>query len=164
MLRSSRFVPAVIAFAALSGCVERRIWIDSEPSGALVWVNHAQVGRTPVDVSFTHEGTYDVRIEKEGYEPLVTPATTEGPVWDMVPLDFVFEVLPIRARNETRWKFTLAPRDDSESALLERATGLRDRLRDEPVAVPAPEASPAPSLAEPSPAEPSPAEPSVAEP
>jgi hypothetical protein len=115
----------------LGGCVERRIWIDTEPQGALVWVNDAQVGRTPVDVAITHEGTYDLRIEKEGYEPLVTPATTSGPIWDTVPLDLIVEILPINARNETRWKFTLVRRDDSENALVDRATGLRDRLRGE---------------------------------
>ncbi|MFN5494973.1 MAG: PEGA domain-containing protein [bacterium] len=123
-----------VAVAALSGCVERRIWIDTAPRGALVWVNDAQVGRTPVDLAITHEGTYDLRIEKEGFEPLITPATTEGPIWDMVPLDLVVEILPIKARNESRWKFTLVPRDDSENALVDRATALRDRLRGEAAA------------------------------
>jgi hypothetical protein len=125
------FVAAPLAAFALGGCVERRIWIDTEPQGALVWVNDAQVGRTPVDLAITHEGTYDLRIEKEGYEPLVTPATTDGPIWDTVPLDLIVEILPINARNETRWKFTLVQRDDSENALVDRATGLRDRLRGE---------------------------------
>ena len=115
----------------IGGCVERRIWIDTEPQGALVWVNDAQVGRTPVDLAITHEGTYDLRIEKEVFEPLITPATTKGPLWDTVPLDLIVEILPIDARNETRWKFTLVPRDDSENALVDRATALRDRLRGE---------------------------------
>lgn len=119
-----------IAASALTGCVERRISIETDPPGALVWVNDRQAGRTPVSVAFTHEGTYDLRIEKEGYEPLVTPATTDGPIWDTVPLDFFAEVLPVRARNETRWMFTLAPRDDSEEALLSRAAALRARLVD----------------------------------
>jgi len=118
---------AVAALAALSGCVERRISIDTEPQGALVWLNDAQIGRTPVDVAFTHEGTYDLRLEKEGFEPLVTPAKTTGPVWDVVPVDFVVEVLPIQARSQTRWTFTLTPRDDSEEALLSRAGALRAR-------------------------------------
>lgn len=131
MSRFATILAPVLAFAALSGCVERRIWIDTEPQGALVWVNDAQVGRTPVDLAITHEGTYDLRIEKEGFEPLVTPATTSGPIWDTVPLDLIVEILPINARNETRWKFTLVPRDDSENALVDRATGLRDRLRGE---------------------------------
>jgi hypothetical protein len=132
MTRLASIVMPAVLCALLAGCVERRIWIDSEPPGALVWINHAQVGRTPVDVAFTHEGTYDVRIEKDGYEPLVTPATTEGPLWDAVPFDLVVEILPVKARNETRWKFTLVARDDSETALVERAAGLRDRLRAAP--------------------------------
>ncbi len=121
-------VPAIAALVALSGCVERRISIDTEPPGALVWLNDAQIGRTPVDVAFTHEGTYDLRIEKEGYEPLMTPAKTTGPLWDAVPIDFVVEVLPVKARSQTRWTFTLTPRDDSEEALLSRAGALRARI------------------------------------
>jgi hypothetical protein len=128
MHRTATILAPVLAMLALSGCVERRISIETDPPGALVWVNDRQAGRTPVSVAFTHEGTYDLRLEKEGYEPLVTPATTEGPIWDAVPLDFFAEILPVRARNETRWVFTLAPRDDSEEALVSRAAELRGRL------------------------------------
>ena len=43
---------AILASAStligLTGCVERRIWIDTDPPGALVWLNDAQLGRTPV--------------------------------------------------------------------------------------------------------------------
>lgn len=130
MHRPATILTPVVAVLALSGCVERRISIETDPPGALVWVNDRQAGRTPVSVAFTHEGTYDLRLEKEGYEPLVTPATTEGPIWDAVPLDFFAEILPVRARNETRWVFTLSPRDDSEEALVSRAAELRGRLGD----------------------------------
>lgn len=118
----------LVSIALLGGCVERRIWIESSPPGARVWLNGSELGRTPVDVSFTHEGTYDVRLELEGHEPLICGATTDGPIWDQPPLDFFAEVLPVDARNETRWIFKLSPRDDSESALVERAKVLRDRL------------------------------------
>ncbi len=128
MHRPATILTPVVVVLALSGCVERRISIETDPPGALVWVNDRQAGRTPVSVAFTHEGTYDLRLEKEGYEPLVTPATTEGPIWDAVPLDFFAEILPVRARNETRWVFTLSPRDDSEEALVSRAEELRARL------------------------------------
>lgn len=120
----------VVATALASGCVERRVFIETDPPGALVWLNDAQIGRSPVDVGFTHHGVYDLRIEKEGYEPLVTPADTNGPIWDAVPLDFFAEVLPIDAKAEARWKFTLTPRNDSEDALVERASALRARAGD----------------------------------
>ncbi len=126
-----RMTLALVACTALTACVERRVWIESTPPGALVWINDAQVGRTPVDVAITHEGVYDLRIEKDGYEPLITPATTDGPVWDQFPLDFFAQTMPFNARSETRWMFTLTVRDDSESALVQRASSMRDRVASE---------------------------------
>jgi hypothetical protein len=148
LARAARGLAVVAVAAILGGCVERRIFIETDPPGALVWLNDAQVGRSPVDVGFTHHGVYDLRIEKEGYEPLVTPADTNGPIWDAVPLDFFAEVLPVNAKAEARWKFTLTPRNDSEEALVERATQLRSRAAGA-AAEPAAESSAEPS-AEPS--------------
>ncbi len=128
-LRAS--VLAACTAVGLVGCVERRVWIETDPPGALVWVNEVQAGRSPVGVEIVHDGVYDLRLEKEGYEPLTTPATVDGPLWDTVPLDFFAEVLPVDARRETRWRFTLTPREDSEDALVDRAQSLRDRLDDE---------------------------------
>ncbi|MFM7260882.1 MAG: PEGA domain-containing protein [bacterium] len=132
-MTSMKRLPLVLSMLAtsivLGGCVERRVWIETDPPGALVWLNDTQVGRSPVGVSITHHGIYDVRIEKEGFEPLLTSADSEGPLWDTVPLDFFAEILPIDAKCEKGWKFTLSPRDDSEVALVGRATDLRDRLR-----------------------------------
>lgn len=124
-------VLCVALASACGGCVERRIWIDSDPPGALVWLNDAQLGRTPVDVGILHEGVYEVRLEKEGFEPIVTGATVDGPLWDKFPLDFVVEVLPVDAKNSTRWKFLLVARDDSEAKLVERAEALRRSLAEQ---------------------------------
>ena len=63
MQRITTIISLLAGTSALVGCVERRVWIDSNPPGALVWLNDAQVGRTPVDVSITHHGVYDVRLE-----------------------------------------------------------------------------------------------------
>ena len=122
---------AALFVASLAGCVERRVSIETDPPGALVWINDVQVGRSPVGVEIVDDGVYDLRLEKEGYEPLVTPATAKGPLWDAVPFDFFAEILPIDARRETRWVFTLTPRDDSEGALMGRAEALRGRMKGE---------------------------------
>lgn len=116
---------SLVAIASLAGCVERRVFIESEPSGALVWMNDAQVGRTPVDVAILHHGEYDIRIEKAGYETLVTSARTTPAGWDFVPADFFVEVSPGVSRSETRWRFALVVRNDSEEALLKRAESMR---------------------------------------
>jgi hypothetical protein len=59
-------LPGVLGAATLlAGCVERTITINSEPQGALVYLNDEEVGRTPVSVPFLYYGTYDVRLEHE---------------------------------------------------------------------------------------------------
>ncbi|MEY5033274.1 MAG: hypothetical protein RL354_2305, partial [Planctomycetota bacterium] len=122
---------AMVGFAFLTGCVERRVWVDTDPPGALVWINDAQIGRSPVDVGITHDGVYDLRIEKEGYEPIVTGATVDGPLWDQPPLDFFAEILPVDSRNHTHWRFVLRARDESDADLAARAERFRERLRAE---------------------------------
>ena len=120
-IRTLAMLASASTLIGLTGCVERRIWIDTDPPGALVWLNDAQLGRTPVAVSILHDGVYDLRLEKDGFEPIVTPATVDGPIWDQVPLDFFVEILPISARSETHWRFALRVRDDSQEALAARA-------------------------------------------
>ncbi len=143
--RGSVVVSAAVLCAS-AGCVERRVWIESTPSGALVWLNDAQVGRTPVEVAFTHHGVYDVRLEKEGFEPLLTSADTDGPLWDTPPMDLAAELMPMKAKCDVRWSFTLLLRDDSESALCKRAAALRLRMAAVSQAMPATAAGDEPAV------------------
>jgi hypothetical protein len=67
MTRSIAYLIAVLACASLlAGCLERTITITSDPTGALVHLNDAEVGRTPVTVPFTFYGNYTVRLEHPG--------------------------------------------------------------------------------------------------
>lgn len=120
---------------ALAGCVERRIEITSEPSGALVWLNDQQVGRTPTQATFLYHGVYDVRLELSGYEPLRTEAEAKAPLYENAPLDLVAEALPMRINNIQRWHFVLEPslestlpKDQLEGDLLTRAAAMRTEL------------------------------------
>lgn len=131
-------IPIITALglAALTGCVERRIEITSEPTGALVWVNDQQVGRTPTQASFLYHGCYDIRLELDGYEPLRTEAETRPPIYEHAPLDLVAEALPLRLENVQRWHFVLEPslestmdKEQLESDLLARAAAMRSELQ-----------------------------------
>jgi len=108
-----------------AGCVKRTMRITSDPSGALVWVNDREVGRTPVDVGFVHYGTYDVRLVKEGCEPLLTFGRANPPLWDVIPLDLVAEVVPFELESTVRWHYTLEPKNDDRAALIDRARDVR---------------------------------------
>ncbi|UCD74491.1 MAG: PEGA domain-containing protein [Phycisphaerales bacterium] len=118
---------AIVGVAALTGCVQRTINITSEPPGALVWLNDREVGRTPLDVEFLYYGTYDVRLVKEGYEPLLTKGEANAPLWDLPGLDLAAEVAPVRLHSNIEWHYELLPVENDPDALIERAQQMRAR-------------------------------------
>lgn len=113
------------AMATIGGCLERRIYIASDPPGAIVRLNDVEVGRTPLEVDFTYYGVYDVRLEKDGYEPLSTSAEAKAPVYEWPLIDLVAEAMPKRILTEIRWDFTLRPVETDPDVLIERARGMR---------------------------------------
>lgn len=88
------------------GCVERTITVTSEPAGALVYLNDDEVGRTPVTVPFLFYGTYDVRIEQDGYKPLWTQKEAKAPWWENPGPDLIAEMIP-NVKAQQHWHFTL---------------------------------------------------------
>jgi hypothetical protein len=125
MIRALTMVMVAAVLAAGAGCVERTITITSEPPGALVWLNEREVGRTPLDVDFLYYGEYDVRLERDGYEPLMTSGHAAAPLWDTIPLDLGAELVPAELRSHVRWHYVLEPRMDDAAALEARAATLR---------------------------------------
>jgi hypothetical protein len=123
-----RLLTIVLACTCLAGCVRRVIDITSDPPGARVWVNDREAGRTPCSIEFTHYGRYDVRLRREGFEPVVGHGDAEAPVWDFVGCDLVSEVIPARLESRVAWHFTLIPTDQDEAALVQRARQMRTGL------------------------------------
>lgn len=128
--------------ATVFGCqhVRRSITVTSDPAGALLTLNGREIGRTPVSVDFLHYGIYDVQLEAEGYEPLLTTGEAQPPLWDTIPLDLVSELTPPMKHAKIVWHYQLQPRDDDPAAVLERARQLRERLHG---GVPPPVSTPA---------------------
>jgi len=133
-MRAARLtlVPLALAPLVLTGCLERRIRVTSEPPGALVWLNDREIGRTPVETSFTFHGDYDVRLELEGYEPVHTDRVAHAPVHEWPGIDLVAAALPVTFDNTIEWhfelerslEFTQQP-EAFEGDLLDRAEELR---------------------------------------
>ncbi len=120
-----------VALAAGAGCVERRMHLTSDPSGARVYLNDRDVGVTPCEVDFTWFGVYDVRLTKPGYEPLITTREAEAPLHEVPPFDLAALLLPGTKRTHIEWHFELEPVHDDPGALLERARELRERTKAE---------------------------------
>lgn len=131
----ARAAAALVAAAlpALTGCVERRMFITSDPPGALVHLNDIEVGRTPLEVDFDFFGEYEVRVEREGYETLLTTATAQGKLHDYPGFDLLAEALPFQFKTHPEWHFTLEKAVTDPDEMIARARLLRDRLTGEPV-------------------------------
>ena len=118
-------VAIILVFASLVGCVKRTISISSNPSGALVWVNDREVGRTPVEFDFLYYGEYDLRLEKEHHEPIMTTRWAKTPVWELPVVDLFAEVVAPDRESNVCWEFELEPRNDNADLLLYRAKRFR---------------------------------------
>jgi len=145
----------ILAGLALTGCygqVQRTITIESEPEGARCWLNDNEVGRTPVTVPFTWYGTYSVRLEYAGYEPLITSAKVKAPAFQWIPLDLAYEtVVPGVHHDAHAFRFAMNEVTPADvDALRERAEALRREAglpAIEPVMKPEPETDTPPDAA-----------------
>ena len=110
-----------------TGCVERKLTINTVPQGALVELNDEEIGTTPVTVAFNWYGDYNVRIRKEGYNAIDTNKILKQPKKDKFPYDFYYEVLtPKRYVDEYEWTFqleTYTPMDRDE--LIKAAQNMK---------------------------------------
>ncbi|MFA5238105.1 MAG: PEGA domain-containing protein [Phycisphaerae bacterium] len=123
-------VGLLIASVFLTGCVERKLTINTQPQGAIVVLNDEEVGTSPVTVSFEWYGDYNVRITKEGFETLKTHRNLKGPWYDKMPFDFFAQIVnPRRIVNSYEWTFTLETQTQPDrEELLKSAQELKDQL------------------------------------
>lgn len=113
------------------GCVEQTLSIDSNPPGALVYLNDQEVGRTPLTRDFRWYGDYDIQVRQEGYETLSTHQMLAAPAWNWVPLDLFAYILPLKLKDHKSMSFTLKPLDlskDEPAGLVERAESMKGDL------------------------------------
>ena len=125
----------------LPGCVERRIYIRSEPVGAEVYIDGEYVGRTraedhvdgPLYANFVFYGTRDYTLRKPGYQTTSGVVVLEAPWYEYPPFDFFAEVLvpyPIVDEHHIGVKMEKAQPADVD-ALYARARDYRYNARPE---------------------------------
>jgi hypothetical protein len=130
--RNSFFLTTVCLTVSLliTGCVERKLTINTKPQGALVLLNDEEIGTSPVTVSFEWYGDYWVRISKEGYETLNTHRPLKGPWYDGFPFDFFAQIVsPKRIVDSYEWTFELEPKKQiSREELIKNAEILKRQM------------------------------------
>ncbi len=119
---------AIITLALLPGCVHRRLTVNSNPPGARVLLDGEEVGETPTSVDFTHYGTREIVLQKDGYDTLKTMQTVPPPWYQIPPIDFFADnLLPYQLTNRHEFSYQLQPSPTvpSTQGLRERANSMR---------------------------------------
>jgi hypothetical protein len=132
------------------GCVERTLSITSTPPGALVTYNDNEIGRTPLEKTFTYYGTFDAQVRLEGYETIKTGTPVIAPWWQWLGPDLIAELLPMRLVDRHEVHYTMKPLSKQQvdtDALVERAQRLREQLESSrlPTTTPAGKPKPGPT-------------------
>jgi hypothetical protein len=125
-------VVGCVVAAVLAGCgVQRTLVVNSDPPGALVYLNREEVGRTPLKHDFTWYGEYDVQLRKEGYQSVKATEWVVAPWWQWPPFDFFAELTPGHPHDTHRLMYVMHPatRPADPEALVRRAEGMRAELQ-----------------------------------
>jgi hypothetical protein len=120
----------LLGLMLVGGCVQRKLTITSEPSGAIVTMNDQDVGRTPFTRDFTWYGWYDVAVRKDGYDTVKAHSKVIAPWWQWFPIDLVTEVLPLTDRQELHYSLKPASTQPADqSAVITRARAMKGELQ-----------------------------------
>lgn len=141
----------LVLLGGLSGCVQRRMMIRSNPPGALVYVDDYPIGTTPIATDFLYYGQRKIRLVKDGYETLTVMQSVPSPWYEIPPVDFVAEnLVPGEIRDHRTFSYQLVPQTIAPTdQLLSRAESLRRGVVPAGAVGPATSAVPIPTLVSP---------------
>jgi len=138
-MRSATALLALAVAASSVACqADKRLWIESEPSGATVLLDHQVVGTTPLELEFIHYGTRRLGLELEGYQLYERDLELPAPWYGRFPLDIVSEVLlPIGWEDHKVARVALEPvrpalTDEELARVRARAESFRNATADGP--------------------------------
>ncbi|MDG1873379.1 MAG: PEGA domain-containing protein [Mariniblastus sp.] len=123
----AKLLVLIILVSSLTGCVQRRLIIRSQPEGAFVTIDRQPIGLTPLSVPYTYSGTREIQLEKDGYKTVKVQQRIDPTWYEKFPVSFVTENFwPREIRDERLLEFQLEPKTQvQENLLLDRANDLR---------------------------------------
>ena len=93
----------------LTGCIRKMATITTDPPCAKVWINGVYRGESPVEIPYNWNWYYDIKLEKEGYQPFCIRERFYAPLQHQVPFDLAAELVPVNS-NEAQWRhYSMTP-------------------------------------------------------
>lgn len=139
----SAITALVLVAVLVTGCVERKMIIRSDPPGATVFLNYdaALLSTTPAETSFRDYGTYAVRLVSKDHEELEAMAEVDAPWWSYPPFDLITELLvPFTVTDLHEFDYKLVPLSETlapdtlrekNAELIRRAEEFRSGAKEE---------------------------------
>lgn len=117
----------MLIIVSLTGCVQRRFIVRSQPEGAVVTIDRQHVGQTPLSVPYTYSGTREIQLEKDGYQTIKVQQRVKSTWYETFPISLVTENFwPREIRDERVMDFQMEPKTQvQETLLIDRANDLR---------------------------------------
>jgi PEGA domain len=111
----------------LSGCVERRYTIRTEPPGATIVVNGEEIGPSPASKNFVYYGDRKITMILDGYQTQTVIQPINSVWWDNYFTEFFTEnFVPVTLRDEREFKYQMVPaQSPPQGELRDRAESLR---------------------------------------
>lgn len=123
-----QLLPSLFLLVLCGACVERKLWVRTEPPGADVRINGDEVGTTPVAWPFEHYGTVRVEVELAGYESVSRDVDLRSPWYEKPGVDFFADVVvPWRIQDDHEFRIALEPEGklDVEREIRELSAAAR---------------------------------------
>ncbi len=141
--RAALAAALLLAAVALPGCVSRKLFLKTEPPGAVVFLDGARAGVTPYEGELPAYGTRRVEFDLPGYRRRVELLELAWPWWQYVPLDMVTDLLvPWTIEDHREFSFALEA-VDPEQATWDDARAARERMQSMQAGLPAADPAPA---------------------
>jgi len=121
----------LLGCVALPGCVERELFIDSDPPGAMVFVDGVARETTPLSLPFDFYGERKIELRLADHRVHRQQIDLNPPWYMIFPLDFFSEVLiPFTFVDSHPFEIELEeiPNDafEDQDEILERARAMRE--------------------------------------
>jgi adenylosuccinate lyase len=97
------------------GCVRRALTIETDPPGAVVYLNDVVRGVSPATFDFEWYGWHRLMLQKTGYERVEARRVLRAPPYLWIPLDLAVELLPYPVRDRRVWRYTLRPLEEPQA-------------------------------------------------
>ncbi len=129
---------SAIGLVCITGCVQRRLIVKTQPEGAFVSIDNIPVGYSPLSVPHTYYGTREFKVEKDGYKTVNVQERIRPKWYSTFPISFITENFwPVEIRDQRVFDFQLQPKTmTDENGLVGRANDLRLNVERGTVAAP----------------------------